>query len=135
MARRDLLVDAIRRLRARGRHNVKAVFVGDGPELSRVRDAAAALDGITLVGAVPHTDVPAILAAADIGVAPFDITAHPSLAHEFHWSPLKIFEYMASGLPVVAPASSGLPASSATAKKGCCTTPPILMRWRMRSIS
>ena len=68
-----------------------------------MRDAAAGLDGITLIGAVPHEDVPAILASADIGVAPFDVAAHPSLAHEFHWSPLKIFEYMASGLPVVAP--------------------------------
>jgi glycosyltransferase involved in cell wall biosynthesis len=68
-----------------------------------VRAAAAGLDGITLIGAVPHADVPAILAASDIGVAPFDVAAHPSLAHEFHWSPLKIFEYMASGLPVVAP--------------------------------
>ena len=97
------LVDAIRRLRARGRHNIKAVFVGDGPEFARVRDACAGLDGITLVGAVPHTAVPAILSAADIGVAPFDVAAHPSLSHEFHWSPLKIFEYMASGLPVVAP--------------------------------
>jgi glycosyltransferase involved in cell wall biosynthesis len=97
------LVDAIRVLRTRGRHDITAVFVGDGPELVRVRRAAAGLDGITLIGAVPHEDVPAILAAADIGVAPFDIAAHPSLAHEFHWSPLKIFEYMASGLPVVAP--------------------------------
>ena len=97
------LVDAIRRLRARGRHDVKAVFIGDGPELPHVRDAAAGLDGITLVGAVPHDHVPAILSASDIGVAPFDVAAHPSLAHEFHWSPLKIFEYMASGLPVVAP--------------------------------
>jgi glycosyltransferase involved in cell wall biosynthesis len=97
------LIEAIRRLRARGRHDITAVFIGDGPELPKVRAAAAGLDGITLIGAVPHQDVPAILAAADIGVAPFDVAAHPSLAHEFHWSPLKIFEYMAAGLPVVAP--------------------------------
>ncbi|HUP39634.1 MAG TPA: glycosyltransferase [Vicinamibacterales bacterium] len=97
------LVEAIRHLRARGRHDITAVFIGDGPELPRVHAAAAGLDGITLIGAVPHEQVPAILAAADIGVAPFDVAAHPSLAHEFHWSPLKVFEYMASGLPVVAP--------------------------------
>ena len=97
------LVEAIRRLRARGRDDISAVFVGEGPELPRVRNAAAGLGGITLMGAVSHEDVPAILASADIGVAPFDVSAHPSLAYEFHWSPLKIFEYMASGLPVVAP--------------------------------
>jgi glycosyltransferase involved in cell wall biosynthesis len=97
------LVEALKRLRSRGRREIKAVFVGDGPELPRVRQAVAGLDGITLTGAVRHEAVPAILAAADIGVAPFDVAAHPSLAHEFHWSPLKIFEYMASGLPVVAP--------------------------------
>jgi glycosyltransferase involved in cell wall biosynthesis len=97
------LVDAIRRLRSHGRTDILAVLVGDGPELPRVREAATAVGGITLTGAVPHAHVPAILAAADVGVAPFDIGAHATLAHEFHWSPLKIFEYMASGLPVVAP--------------------------------
>ena len=48
--------------------------------------------------------MPACLAAADIGVAPFDIAAHAPLAIEFYWSPLKVFEYMAAGLPVVVPA-------------------------------
>ncbi len=47
--------------------------------------------------------MPAALAAADAGVAPFAPEAHAPLRHGFYWSPLKVFEYMASGLPVVAP--------------------------------
>jgi len=97
------LIDAMKQLRARGRHDVKAVLIGDGPELRHVREAAHGVEGITFTGALPHDRVPACLAAADVGVAPFDVSAHPALAHEFHWSPLKVFEYMASGLPVVAP--------------------------------
>ena len=97
------LVDAIRELRARGRHDIKAVLIGDGPELARVRQAADRLEGVTFTGPLDHDRIPASLAAADIGVAPFDVTAHAPLRWEFYWSPLKIFEYMASGLPVVAP--------------------------------
>ncbi len=44
------------------------------------------------------------LAHAHIGVAPFDPSKHAPLRLGFYWSPLKIFEYMAVGLPVVAPA-------------------------------
>jgi glycosyltransferase involved in cell wall biosynthesis len=47
--------------------------------------------------------MPAAIAACDIGVAPFDVAAHAPLALGFYWSPLKVFEYMAAGLPVVAP--------------------------------
>ncbi len=102
------LVDAIRRLRERGVESVSAVLAGDGPELRRVRRAAKDLDGVTFTGPVAHDAMPALLAAADIGVAPFDVAAHPPLAIAFYWSPLKVFEYMASGLPVVAPAIDGI---------------------------
>jgi alpha-maltose-1-phosphate synthase len=97
------LVRAIRTLRDRGRQDVDAVLIGDGPGLARAREEASGVDGITFTGALPHLQVPACLAAADIGVAPFDTAAHPPLQLAFYWSPLKVFEYMAAGLPVVAP--------------------------------
>jgi starch synthase len=97
------LVEAIASLRARGQTMIDAVLIGDGPELNATRQAAAGLDGVTFTGGIPHEQVPACLAAADIGVAPFDVAAHAPLALGFYWSPLKVFEYMAAGLPVVAP--------------------------------
>lgn len=98
------LVEAIRLLHARGSTGFRAVLIGDGPERAAVERAARGLRGVRLIGAVPHEQMPAALAAADIGVAPFDVSRHPPLALAFYWSPLKLFEYMASGLPVVAPA-------------------------------
>lgn len=97
------LVRAIRALREGGRQDIDAVLIGDGPELPRARDEAAGVAGITFTGALPHAQVPACLAAADIGVAPFETSAHPPLQIAFYWSPLKVFEYMAAGLPVAAP--------------------------------
>jgi alpha-maltose-1-phosphate synthase len=98
------LVRAMRQLRSRGADGLSAVMIGDGPELAAVRTEASGLDDVIFTGAVPHDVMPACLAAADIGVAPFDTGAHGPLALGFYWSPLKIFEYMATGLPVVAPA-------------------------------
>jgi glycosyltransferase involved in cell wall biosynthesis len=99
------LLRAMRQLRERRQDAFHAVLIGDGPERARaeadVRDAQ--LDNVTLLGARPHDEIPAWLAAADIGVAPFDVHAHAPLALTFYWSPLKVFEYMAAGLPVVAP--------------------------------
>jgi glycosyltransferase involved in cell wall biosynthesis len=112
------LADALRDLQARGRTDIGAVFIGDGPELPRVRDAAAGLSNVVFSGAIPHTQMPACLAACDIGVAPFDLAAHPPLTLGFYWSPLKIFEYMAAGLPVVAPAAARIPTLVAHEREG-----------------
>jgi glycosyltransferase involved in cell wall biosynthesis len=98
------LVQAVRRLHSQGFDELRAVFLGDGPEQPA---AIAAADGdprLTFAGRVPHDRMPAALAASDIGVAPFDVARHPPLALGFYWSPLKLFEYMSAGLPVVAPA-------------------------------
>jgi glycosyltransferase involved in cell wall biosynthesis len=104
------LLRAVRELHDRGRTDIGAVFVGTGPELAGVQKAGAALPNVRFAGAVPHQAMPAFLGAADIGVAPFEISAHRPLALGFYWSPLKIFEYMAAGLPVVAPSVDRIPA-------------------------
>ena len=103
------LARAIRRLRDQGRRDVSALFIGDGPELSAVKSEAHALENVLFTGALPHSLMPAALASAHIGVAPFEIGAHKPLALGFYWSPLKMFEYMASGLPVVAPSVARIP--------------------------
>jgi glycosyltransferase involved in cell wall biosynthesis len=79
--------------------NARLLIVGDGPERSWLEETIAAAefrDSVRLTGAVPHREVPALLAAIDVAVAPY-----PKLTN-FYFSPLKVFEYMAAGLPVVA---------------------------------
>jgi glycosyltransferase involved in cell wall biosynthesis len=81
------------------RDAVHLVVVGDGPVretlegLARERGLEAY---VTFAGAVAHADIPAWLALMDIATAPY--TPHP----DFYFSPLKLFEYMAAGVPVVA---------------------------------
>jgi glycosyltransferase involved in cell wall biosynthesis len=117
------LVEAIKILRARGEKDFGAVLVGDGSERPRVREAAGGIDTIVFTGAVPHDRMPAALAGADIGVAPFDIGAHAPLSLGFYWSPLKIFEYMAAGLPVVAPSVDRIPSLVADGREGLLYDP------------
>jgi glycosyltransferase involved in cell wall biosynthesis len=82
--------------------SARFVFVGNGPEYAQVRALAANHPDIVFTGAQPYAEMPRILADADIGIAPFDTSAHPALqAAGFFWSPLKVHEYMAMALPVI----------------------------------
>lgn len=53
------------------------------------------------LGSQPYESMPELVAACDVGVAPYDTRRLAQLKLGFYWSPLKIFEYMASGLPTV----------------------------------
>ena len=117
-------VEAVRLLRARGLDDIEAVLIGDGPERTATEAAASGLSGITFTGAVAHERMPSSLAAADVGVAPFDVGKHPPLKLAFYWSPLKVFEYMASGLPVVAPGLPRLRALVESGREGVLYDPP-----------
>ncbi len=98
------LTAALARLHQANDHRFGGVLIGDGPERAAAERAARDVPGVLFTGALPHSRLPAALAAADIGVAPFDPIKHAPLRLGFYWSPLKVFEYMAVGLPVVAPA-------------------------------
>jgi glycosyltransferase involved in cell wall biosynthesis len=98
------LAASLARLHAAGDQRFGAVFIGDGPDRAAAERGVRGVPGITFTGAIAHDLLPACLTQADVGVAPFDALRHRPLRLGFYWSPLKIFEYMAVGLPVVAPA-------------------------------
>jgi glycosyltransferase involved in cell wall biosynthesis len=89
------LVDALRDLG----DGFRLLLVGDGPELeaTRARARAHGLDhAVHFTGAVPHDAVPDWLAAADVALVPYDVTAAQ------YFSPVKLFECMAMGMPIAA---------------------------------
>lgn len=80
----------------------RLLLVGDGPERRSLETSVGEAAGIIFTGSVPYRDVPLHLALCDVAVAPFVPSLHAPLRHfGFYWSPLKIFEAMAMGVPVV----------------------------------
>jgi glycosyltransferase involved in cell wall biosynthesis len=92
------LVEAFERLHRRYPDS-RLLVVGDGPERGRLEvdlHARGLLEAAHLTGAVAPEEIPPLLAAMDAGVAPYPP------AGNFYFSPLKVYEYMVAGLPVVA---------------------------------
>jgi starch synthase len=74
-----------------GRDAPALLVIGDGHGRERLEAA-----GARVTGAVPHADVPGLLAGAQIGLAPYAREAPD------YFSPLKLFEYLAAGLATIA---------------------------------
>ena len=80
-----------------GAPRLDLVVVGDGPArpaLERQAKALGILDRVRFTGLAPHEAVPRLVAGFDIALQPRAVA---------YASPLKIFDYMAAGLAIVAP--------------------------------
>lgn len=94
----DVLVESFAALH-RLHPGARLLIVGDGPQRpvteQRLQDLKLA-HAVRFTGAVDPDQVPGLIASMDVGVAPY-----PPLA-DFYFSPLKVYEYMAAGRPVIA---------------------------------
>ena len=86
-------------------------IIGDGPQRSQLEEAArgAGIE-VDFRGSVPPHDMPEHLEGTAIAVAPYP---RPERAGDHYFSPLKVYEYMAAGLPVVASALGQIPSALA----------------------
>jgi glycosyltransferase involved in cell wall biosynthesis len=115
----DVLVDAFSLLR-RQVHDARLLVIGDGPGRAPLELALAgvgAADAAHLPGAVAPADVGRLLAGADAAVAPY-----PGDDANY-FSPLKVFEGMAAGLPVVASRVGQLPELIRDGRTGLLVAP------------
>ena len=90
------------------------IFVGGSPnEIEKFKTETPAKD-IQLIGHVPHHQIPGYLAQADVLALP---NSEKSAISKYYTSPLKMFEYMAAGKPIVA---SDLPSIREVLRESNC---------------
>lgn len=77
--------------------DVSFVLIGPG---ASARHRLPALPNLHVLGPRPYADVPAYLQHAQAGLIPFDVAGRPDLVAAIN--PIKLYEYLACGLPVVA---------------------------------
>jgi glycosyltransferase involved in cell wall biosynthesis len=74
-------------------------FVFIGPEELATQQMQRR-SNVHFLGRRSYADLPPYLHHADVGLIPFDVEHHGTLVRSIH--PLKLYEYLACGLPVVA---------------------------------
>lgn len=100
-------VDVLLRARAQAHKDWKLRIIGDGPMRAELDDLARSLGiDVDFRGAVAPDAIPQHMAGTAIGVAPYPAMDTNS---DQYFSPLKVYEYMAAGLPVVASRVGQLP--------------------------
>lgn len=78
--------------------NLTLLLIGDGPTRAECALLAAELGlDCRLPGSVPNDEVIGLLQACDVGVIPSGSVG------SFHYSPLKLKEYLAAGIPTLVP--------------------------------
>lgn len=100
----------------------RLLLVGDGQERPAVEALIRELrlqDKVLLPGEVAYDDVPAFVRTMDVGV----ISTRMEDFASFHYSPLKLREYLACGVPAIAP-SIGEISRHFSDRSGVITYPP-----------
>jgi glycosyltransferase involved in cell wall biosynthesis len=116
----EVLPELLQKL-ARRHPRLQMVIVGDGPlrdTLTKEFETRRLGARVRFTGTVPHEQVPAVLRHFDIALAPY-----PRLNHQFYFSPLKLYEYMACGIPVVASAAGQISEVIKNGKNGLLCPP------------
>ena len=94
----DRLIDLLVSLARQGRYP-ELLVIGGGPGADQLRaraDGAGVGDRLKITGALPPPDASSLLRRGGIGLAPYR-------RHDpFYFCPLKVIDYLAAGLPIVA---------------------------------
>jgi glycosyltransferase involved in cell wall biosynthesis len=101
----DILVKAFQKVHEK-EPATRLLLVGDGFERKMLEDLVGELklaDAVIFAGRQPFSRIPSYVSAFDIAVV------STRSAEEFHYSPLKLREYLAAGKPVLAPNAGEIP--------------------------
>ena len=96
-------------------------IIGDGPGRPELERLAGSL-GIRaeFTGAVRPADVPALLHECDAAAAPYPSDEE---GHDDYFSPLKVYEYMAAAMPIIASSVGQIPSILENGRTGLLVPP------------